>query len=294
MATVNELAVAFLDHCVETKKPATVIHYRKRLKPFLARFGSREFGELLPMEILGYMRDVNRFPAGHKRAGQPKANSTRASNAIVLELLEAFAVEMRAIPATILPTLEKPIGGKREELPTDADVKAILKLASPAFALIYRALRQTGCRPSELVEATFADWHQADNEIVLLDHKTATKTGDPRRISIGKRFGAMLATATSGRTEGPLFLNTLGQPWTVEALSRNFTRLRKRAGLRSCLVLYHTRHEFATKLCDAVGVEETSKALNHRKLDTTMRYVHTNRKKQADNQDLIDGAADAA
>jgi integrase len=289
MPTVNDIAAAFLGQCVEHKSPATVKHYTKRLKPFLVAFGSREFAELLPIEIMAYMREVNRFAVGHKKAGQLKANATRTSNAIVLELLESFAVdELRCVVSRVLPKLDKPIGRQREELPTDDQVKLILKHATPAFAKIYKALRQTGARPGELAGATFDHWHRELNEIVLAQHKTAAKTGEVRRIAVGKRFEKILLDSVGNRAEGHLFLNSAGKPWTVETLDKNFSRIRTAAGLPSSLVLYCTRHEHATRLCEKVGIEDAADALGHKSINTTKRYIHKDRKRLADNQDLMD------
>lgn len=292
MATVKELYELFVADTAETKSPATLIHYTKRLKPFVRRFGDRPFQELLPIEIKAYVNESNRFQPPHKRAGELKAAATRASNVVVLQLLEAFAIEMKVMPGPILPKLDVPIGARRETLPNEAEVKRILNLAREPFKLIYRALRQSGARPNELVRATFADWHRADNEIVLLYHKTAEATGESRKIGVGKKLAAILALATAGRSEGVLFLNCFGQPWTVEALSKTFSRLRNAAGISKSIVLYTTRHEHATNLCKKVSIDDAADALNHKSINTTRHYVHKEKQKLLDNQDLMEDAGD--
>ncbi len=67
-------------------------------------------------------------------------------------------------------------------MPTAAETEAILARASPSFRLIYLALRQCGARPGELCRATIADIDRKSNAIVLREHKTARKTGKPRRL----------------------------------------------------------------------------------------------------------------
>lgn len=289
MATiVSDLVNAYLSQVADEHKPATALHYRKRLRPFVAKFGDRAFAQITALEFRNYVSEINRFPAGHKRAGQHKAAATRASNVIVLQLLQAFAIDLQELDKPILPKLEKPKGRRREDLPTALEVKAILKRCRPAFALIYRALRQSGARPSELVGATIADWRRDENQIVLIEHKTSESTGESRKIPVGKRLAKLLESATAGRTEGPIFLNTLRKPWTVPSLSKAFSRLRDAAKVRRTIVLYCTRHEAATKLCETHSLEDAADLLNHKNLQTTRGYVHKNRKRLQAMQDTLD------
>lgn len=286
---VRALVDAFLADLTEQgRKAATVKHYTKRLKPFVAKFGLREFATLEPLEIKSYMSQVNRYPAGHKKAGELMANSTRASNAIVLELLQDFAIEVRAIPGKILPRLEKPLGRRREVVPTVDEVNRMMKAAAPAAALLIKALNQCGARPSELTGAKISDWHRNDNEIVLTEHKTSAATGESRVIGVGKVFARTLAKAAGDRgPDGNLFLNTEGKPWTVDSLAKYVNRLRKRLGIREGVVPYGLRHKFLTELCEVASLEDAADAANHKKLDTTRVYVHKDRKRRGETQDLI-------
>lgn len=284
---VKSLVEAWLaDLADQNKKSATIKHYRKRIHPFVVRFASREFGSIAPLETKAYMREVNRFPVGHKRAGELMANATRSSNAVVLELLESFALEVKAIPGKILPRLEKPISPRRDVVPTVDEVKAILAAAAPAARLIITALNQCGARPSELTGAKISDWHRDDREIVLADHKTVTKTGEPRRIGVGKRLEKTLSSAVGDRTDGFLFLNTQGKPWSTDSLAKYVNRIRTRLKIRPGVVPYGLRHKFLTKLCQVTSIEEAADAANHGSIKTTMQYVHKDKSKRADNQDL--------
>jgi integrase len=138
-------------------------------------------------------------------------------------------------------------------VPTAAETEAILARASPQFRLIYSALRQCGARPGELCRATIADIDRTANAIVLREHKTARKTGKPRRIPIGRKLAELLAQAIGERKSGPIFLAPAGKAWTVPNLSRTYSRLRDLAGLPRDLVLYLARHECGTKICRERG-----------------------------------------
>jgi integrase len=105
-------------------------------------------------------------------------------------------------------------------VPTPNETEALLATASPEFRLIYSALRQCGARPGELCRATIADVNRADRVITLAEHKTARKTGQARRIPIGRKLGELLDKAIGHRTAGPVFLCPSGRGWRVENLSR--------------------------------------------------------------------------
>src|SRR5258708_340400 len=145
--------------------------------------------------------------------------------------------------------LEKPREGQRDRVPTAEVTAAILSKSSREFRLIYSALRQCGARPGELCRATIADVDRAATVITLKEHKTARKTGKPRRIPIGRKLGELLDQAIGNRTEGPVFQSPIGKGWSVGNLGRTYSRLRDNASLPKDLVLYLTRHECGTKIC---------------------------------------------
>jgi len=89
----------------------------------------------------------------------------------------------------------------------------------------------------------------------LREHKTVRKTGEVRRIPIGRKLGELLDQAIGTRTEGPVFLSPAGKAWRVPNLSRTYSRLRDDAGLPTDLVLYLARHECGTKVCRQKGIE---------------------------------------
>ena len=82
--------------------------------------------------------------------------------------------------------------GQRNRVPTAVETEALLAQASPAFRLIYSALRQCGARPGELCRDTIADVDRLNRVITLKEHKTAGKTGQPRRIRIGRKLAELL------------------------------------------------------------------------------------------------------
>ena len=124
--------------------------------------------------------------------------------------------------------------------------------------------------------------------ITLKEHKTARKTGQARRIPIGKKLGELLDQGIGDRTEGPVFLSPSGRAWKVGNLSRTYSRLRDQAGLPKDLVLYLARHECGTKICREKGIEYARRLLGHTNITTTQRYMHLDERELADAQDLIE------
>jgi integrase len=135
---------------------------------------------------------------------------------------------------------------------------------------------------------TIADVDRLRCVITLTEHKTARKTGKPRRIPIGRKLGELLDQAVEDRTAGPVFLSPAGAAWRVENLSRTYSRLRDQAGLPKDLVLYLARHECGTKICKARGIEYARRLLGHTNISTTQRYMHLDEKDLAEAQDLVE------
>jgi len=145
-----------------------------------------------------------------------------------------------------------------------------------------------GAPPGGPCRATIADIDRTANAIVLREHKTARKTGKPRRIPIGQKLGVLLDKAIGDRQAGPIFRSPAGKAWTVPNLSRTYSRLRDLAGLPRDLVLYLARHECGTKICREKGIEYARRLLGHANISTTQRYMHLDDRELADAQDLVE------
>lgn len=278
---ITELVRRFLAWCDRHRSESTVRTYRHRLRRFVARFGERPLSSLHRLDIDEHLH----------AAGEGMSADTRRLDIIAIERLQAWAIEMELLGDAARPLkqkLEKPSAGRRERIPTPYETRRLLSVAKPAFARIYQALRQCGARPNELCRATLADYHRRRGLILLTEHKTARKTGRPRKIVVGKRLAELIDESTRGRSSGRLFLTDSGKPWTVANLSRTFRRLRNRLGLPADLCLYLTRHEHGTKICQAKGIHAAARALGHASIQTTERYVKDDDQELRDTQDLFD------
>ncbi len=276
---ISDLVRGWLDELARTRKPATIAHYRKRTAAFVRTFGSRDLAAVSPAELQQLV----------DREAEGKAPDTVRASSIVLQQLSKWLLRRGHLAAPWILEYPKPKGREREVLPTDAETKQLLAKATPAFAAIYRALRITGARPNELCRAQISDLKQAEQLIVLADHKTAKKTGKPRKISTAHAsLQAILKQSIGHRTEGAIFLSERRKPWTVGNLSRVFRTLRNACGISSEVVLYCTRHEHATQLYEKTGdLKAVADALGHANFQTTNRYTHTNSTTLGERQQLF-------
>lgn len=277
--TVAELREAWLAELARTRKPATITHYAKRTAALVRTFGSRDLATVSLAELQQLV----------DRQAEGKAPDTVRASSIVLQQLTKWLVRRGHLAAPWVVEYPKPKGREREVLPTDAETKQLLAKATPAFAAIYRALRITGARPNELCRAQISDLKQSEQLIVLADHKTAKKTGKPRKISTAHAaLQTILRQSIGDRTEGAIFLSERKKPWTVGNLSRVFRTLRNACGISSEVVLYCTRHEHATQLYEKTGdLKAVADALGHSNLQTSSRYTHTNSTTLGNRQQLF-------
>ncbi len=262
---IKTLVREFQKYNLNHRKPATCRFYEQRLRPLVDAHGHKKVGWLNPQRIEKFLSKSKNGP------------TTRHHDAVVITRLQSWALKSKLIKAPwFTEALEKPRVGRRERIPTADEIVKLLANAAPDFRLIYTALSQCGARPGELAGAQIADlhWDQVPR-IELADHKTATKTGKPRIIPIGSELEPTLRLAIGERTEGPVFLRSNGQPWSVNCLSSLHRRLRDAAGLDKTIVLYSARHRFATELLRAnVPINSVRILMGHSSVTMTERYAH--------------------
>lgn len=274
------------------RKPATVRQYRVRLASFRAKYGELDLEALTREQLAEHLERQRTFADG-----RPKAPDTVRADAVALEQWQKWGVGAGHLAAPLLVGLKKPKGRERDQLPTPEESQRILAHGAEDFRDVYRALRLTGARPGELVGAQIEDIDSRAGEIVLRDHKTAGKTGKPRRIAIGHAaLKEILARQIGERRTGPIFRRSSGRAWTVPALSTAYRTARRAAGLPEGLVLYLARHEHATQLYrQTQDLKAVADALGHTQLSTTMRYTRVESETLKKHQQLFDeGFSEAA
>lgn len=292
--TVREVADLYLQDVSKSCSQSTVVHYRKRLASLYRVFGDMWVFELTGQLVKDHLEKESKWSTG-TRAGQLKAPDTIRSTVVAWEQFQKWLIDQDLIANPITrKKLVKPSGRKRELIPTKQETKTIVERMTPACQQIYLALRLCGARPGELCAAQISDWDRTAGEIVRLEHKTAKKTGKPRRIPVGHpSLIKILSDAVGDRTTGHIFYRPNGKPWTPADISGEYRRARIAAGLRDGLVPYLARHEHATSLYIALGdIKAVADALGHTNTTTTMRYTRFNLDQAKNNQAKFNDSLD--
>jgi integrase len=155
----------------------------------------------------------------------------------------------------------------------DADTaQKIIDAAKPPFKAFLQLLLLTGCRPSELRTLQIEEVNLSKMDIVKLQHKTAYK-GKSRVILLTDDACTLLKQCIGGRTTGLVLLNSVGKPWSVQAVGDRWRRIRAGLGLPKAVVPYSLRHSYACQLLEQ-GVPEQAVAsfLGH----SSTRTLHAN------------------
>lgn len=262
---------------------------KKRLSSLSRQHGTLSLTALTKDVILSWIANEGIWQCG-TRKGESKAPDTIRTTIVAWEQFQRWLIETEQLDHPITSKLKKPGGRKREILPTREETAKLLEHAPEDFKLIYRAMRLTGARPGELCRAEIAHFDCVAGEIVLTQHKTAAKTGKPRRIAVGHPALKEIVNSLIGsRTKGPIFLRANGKPWTTAIFSAKFRELKIKAGLRDGLVLYLARHEHATELYKKTNdIKSVADALGHAQISTTMRYTRVDGEQLKKNQQLFE------
>jgi integrase/recombinase XerC len=258
--TVNEVVKGFLADVEARAKPNTVKLYNFFLNPFAKRFGALKCSELSPPQAEAYSRKPT------------WATDTRTDFLGALATAFRWAERARLINRTPLVGLKRPPKASRgAEAVIDKEAHArLLEAAKEGFKLFLMVLHLTGARPGEVAAITAENFDAEGGMVRLKEHKTAYK-GKPRTIYLCPEAVAVLLGQRAKYGSGFLLRNTLGKPWSVNAVVKAMITVRKRAGVKA--IAYGYRHTFATDaLANGVPDAQVAALLGHS--GTAMLHKH--------------------
>jgi len=184
----------------------------------------------------------------------------------------SWAKDEGLLPENPLAGMKRPKPPSRQRAMSDDEFKQLFDNAGGPFADILLALRETGARPKELRDLVW-DQVQADR-LVLTKHKTSRKVQKARVIILSATMRALLERLR-GNGHSHVFLNTEGQPWTMNAVRLQITRLRQRLGLADDLCAYLCRHGFGTRaILNGVNPSVVAELMGHNSLEMVSRVSH--------------------
>lgn len=242
---------------------------RRILDLFASRYGDWPIAKCRPVLLSTFMTDLERA------RGQPASKWTRKRWAGTVQCAFNAGAKLGLIDRNPFTGLTLPCGENGRDL-TDAEFRSLLRLASAPFRRVLFFVRYTGVRPGELRELTLDQVDLVKRVLLQKKHKTAHKTGRPRRIVLPQVAVNLLHWLTPrAGPDGHLFLNSRGCPWRIGSLCKNLRTLREAAGLPADAKLYGARHAFATTLIvNGVPTATVAELLGHSGLQTVQRYVH--------------------
>jgi integrase len=213
------------------------------------RFRDAGHGDIPLVQLIPYT--VTRWVDGEK--AKRSWSSTTAANATrFIARVASWCEEQRLIPKDSNPLegMARPKARSKRRLLTDAEYRALLRGADPAFRRLLVMLRWTGARPQELRELT---WEQVrPDRIVLTEHKTtATDKAERDRViwlvgPAAKLLAWLRSQQESTVVNDHVFLTPRGRPWTAQRLCHVLAARRKAAGVAKGAVAYGARHWFGT------------------------------------------------
>lgn len=160
---------------------------------------------------------------------------------------------------------------------TPAEYKALLRSGSRPLKQAMFFLWETGARTCEMRELLWTDivfGHEP--RIILVEHKTARKTGRTRVIALNPVIEKFLLWLKRRSTSKFVFVNNDGTPWERRAFAKHLRRVAQRIGLDKALAgdvgrvsAYCFRHTYCCALL-AAGMTSKQVADQMGHVDTTM------------------------
>lgn len=297
--TVAELVDKFLDRTEVERAPDTYADYSASLCKLVRGFPwvfrrrkkddppgpTHAKGEPFT-DGLGSLRarDVTPLAAQEFQTALAKLSGPKTVNhwLIASKACWNWAVRMRLLTENPFAALRPLHAEGRRRVCTADEFRTLLDGADDVFKPVLLFLRYTPARPG-VVRDLLCEDVDADVTHVTL-HKTkrsrTSKVEEPWRFPVAGELRPVLRELVSLRGgRGHVFLNEDGRPWTKDALSLRFRRLRGRVGLGADargenLVLYSSRHTFLTAAASQVSAPMLGLLADHTDPRTTRRYLH--------------------
>lgn len=254
--------------------PNTLRAYRADLDELLAFAKGNVFDRKLVRDFLAHLngRDLKRSSVARKLAAVKSLSKWLVGEGLI-EQDVAHAIRPPRIPKQIPPVPSE------EQMTTllDGDPSSAFPLRD---RLIIELLYSTGCRVDELAGVNVDDFYSHDallirgkgrkqRYVIFGEYAAAAlKAYLPERAKLLERQGVKTRALLVGLTN-----------WRVGRLTtRQIDRIVKAACTAKGLPRFHShcfRHAFATHMIDHdAPIVHVSKLMGHKKLSTTMRYVH--------------------
>jgi integrase len=150
-------------------------------------------------------------------------------------------------------------------------------------SLIATAL-DVGLRPVEIGDATLS-WINLADQSLDIPSQEATKSDNDWKCSLSEKTSRVLERWLNEREayekydgEDKVWLNRIGNPYTSSSLNYLLDQLIEEGEVDPMgrdLTWYSIRHGVASSWANEYGIQHAQEQLRHEKIETTMRYVHS-------------------
>ncbi len=261
----------FEEYVVPNNKPseqhAKKYAFSASLVPFFGRMAIPAIG----------VRDVEQYKAKLIREGKSRKTINNRLTMLRKCLYTAYEwLEIKSTPPKIVWLKCPP---PHTDYLTTEECDLLLRHSSGVIREMILAALRTGMRQGEIkgLQWTSIDWH---NNSVAIRHSQSDITkslGTPkgnRERHVPLDIDLREALSVRKQTEGYVFLDDAGQPFTHKKVSAALAEVCRRAGLRK--IGWHVlRHTFATHLSmNGTPLNIVQTLLGHSSITTTMRYAH--------------------
>ncbi|MEM8665871.1 MAG: site-specific integrase [Planctomycetota bacterium] len=238
---VESLICDFILWCREHRAISTTMRYKELLITLTDLFPSVTVGEMGPAFVTKWLQN------------QQAWNSTTKRNAMVaLNRVFNWAVKNRGLKANPISSMEKPKAQRRTTTISTDDFEWLLERVSKPFSDLMIVSWDCGCRPQEIrrLEAKQIDF---DKRFARITPEEGAKGGRTRVFYIPtERALLVLQRLSIDQPVGPVFRNSIGNPWTKDAVKCTFQRIRDKYG--KDFTHYSIRHTSITRSLKA-GVD---------------------------------------
>jgi integrase len=208
----------FLEWC-ERHRPDSYSWYLQRLK---------QFGKSIPRDLL--VKDLKPHHVVSWVDSHPEwSDSHKRGSTVAVQRVFAWAERMGHIEKSPVRGVEKPEMGKRERVISPDEYAMLLARYTDSFGDLLRMAWHTGCRPQESIRI---EAHHVDlpNRRATLPPKMAKGKKRFRIIYLNDAALELIRSRVVACPKGPIFLNSDGRPWRVDAVNCRFNRLQEHLG----------------------------------------------------------------
>ena len=213
--TMPEIADAFLDWVKQERAPRTFEFYQTRLQEFCTRQPDLKIDDMKPFHVQQWVSSRTGLSQTSRR------NLVRSVKTCMTWAMRQGYIEKNPIALMQVPAAE------HREVTVSLDEFSQLQsvITNEAFRDLVTVTWETGCRPQESlrVEARHVDLERRRWVFPKAEAKGKRK---PRIVYLTDTAMEITIRRMNAYPTGPLFRNSIGTPWTKDAVNCAFTRLR--------------------------------------------------------------------